>query len=194
MRELIGLPAGATGSNNWAVGGERSVTGTPLIAGDPHLPSAMPASSTRSRWSSGTASAAAARSPGIPTVFFGQNNDVCWTFTNVLADCQDLFVERVRDEDDTYLFEDEWLPLEVVEEEIKVRGRPSPCGSRVRSTHHGPLVNEQLGADDRAAARAALDRARRAVGLHRPLRRARAHQRRGAGRDAAAGGDAGRRT
>ena len=29
-RELIGLPAGASGSNNWAVSGERSATGGPL--------------------------------------------------------------------------------------------------------------------------------------------------------------------
>ena len=32
----------AGGSNNWAVSGERSATGGPLIAGDPHLPSGMP--------------------------------------------------------------------------------------------------------------------------------------------------------
>jgi penicillin amidase len=84
--------------------------------------------------------------PGIPTVFFGQNNDVCWTFTNVLADTQDLFVERIRE--DEYLFRDEWLPLEVHEEEIRVRGEREPVRITVRATHHGPLVNEQLGADD----------------------------------------------
>ena len=77
----------------------------------------------------------------------GQNNDVCWTFTNVMADVQDLFVERV--EGDSYLFEDEWRPLEVVARGDPGQGpRPSPSVLEVRSTHHGPIVNDALGADD----------------------------------------------
>jgi penicillin amidase len=83
--------------------------------------------------------------PGMPGVYMGQNNDVCWTFTNVMADVQDLFVERV--EGDRYLFEDEWRPLEVVREEIPVKGRDAPEVLDVRITHHGPLVNDALGAD-----------------------------------------------
>ena len=38
VRRSIGLAAEASGSNNWAVSGALSATGTPLIAGDPHLP------------------------------------------------------------------------------------------------------------------------------------------------------------
>ena len=82
----------------------------------------------------------------MPGVYMGQNNDVCWTFTNVMADVQDLFVERV--EGDRYLFEDEWRPLEVVREEIPVKGRDAPEVLDVRITHHGPIVNEALGADE----------------------------------------------
>jgi len=146
VRDAIGLPAGATGSNNWAVNGTRSVTGRPLIAGDPHLPSSMPGFLYQVALELGDRFCRGGCIPGIPTVFFGQNNDVCWTFTNVLADTQDLFVERIRE--DEYLFRDEWLPLEVHEEEIRVRGEREPIRITVRATHHGPLVNEQLGADD----------------------------------------------
>ena len=76
----------------------------------------------------------------------GQNDDVVWTFTNTVADVQDLFIERI--EGDRYLFEGEWLPLAEREEEIIGQG-PGAAGERcsVRSTHHGPLVNEALGAD-----------------------------------------------
>ncbi len=66
--------------------------------------------------------------PGLPGVYMGQNNDLAWTFTNVMADVQDLFVERV--EGDRYLFEDEWRPLEIVREEIAVKGRGEPERSR----------------------------------------------------------------
>ena len=145
VREVIGMPAGATGSNNWAVSGERSATGRPLIAGDPHLPSAMPGFIYQVAMELDDRYVRGGGIPGLPTIFFGHNNDVVWTFTNVMADVQDLFVEQVRD--DEYLFEDEWRPLDVVEEEIHVKGEDQPVRIAVRSTHHGPLVNEILGAD-----------------------------------------------
>ena len=83
----------------------------------------------------------------MPGVYMGQNNDVCWTFTNVMADVQDLFVERI--EGDRYLFEDEWRPLEIVARgDRRSRAATSPRSLDVRITHHGPIVNEALGADE----------------------------------------------
>ena len=146
VRRSMGLATEASGSNNWAVSGKRSATGSPLIAGDPHLGPSMPGIwyqvdlQVEGRFVRG------ASLPGLPGVYMGQNDDVCWTFTNVMPDVQDLFIERI--EDDRYLFEEEWLPLEVVREEIPVKGRTHPELLEVRSTHHGPIVNEALGADD----------------------------------------------
>ncbi len=146
VRRSMGLAAEASGSNNWAVSGSLSATGAPLIAGDPHLPPSMPGIWYQVGLRHGDRFVRGASLPGLPGVYMGQNNDVCWTFTNVMADVQDLFVERV--EAGTYLFEDEWLPLEVVREEIPVKGRSEPVALDVRITHHGPLVNEALGADE----------------------------------------------
>src|SRR6202012_852866 len=84
--------------------------------------------------------------PGMPGIYMGQGNDVCTTITNVMGDVQDLFIERI--EGDKYLFRDEWLPLETRTEEIVVKGREAPVSMEVRETHHGPIVNEALGADD----------------------------------------------
>ncbi len=146
VRRSLGLAAEASGSNNWAVSGARSKTGTPLIAGDPHLSPSMPGIWYEVSLRHGDRFVRGASLPGMPGVYMGQNNDVSWTITNVMADTQDLFVERV--EGDRYLFEDEWRPLEVVREEIAVKGRSEPVVLEVRSTHHGPLVNEALGADE----------------------------------------------
>ncbi len=146
MRRSIGLAAEASGSNNWAVTGALSATGSPLIAGDPHLPPSMPGIWYEVALRHGDRFVRGASMPGMPGVYMGQNNDVCWTFTNVMADIQDLFVERI--DGDTYLFEDEWLPLQTVREEIAVKGRSEPVVLEVRSTHHGPIVNEALGADE----------------------------------------------
>ncbi len=145
VRSAIGLAAEASGSNNWAVSGKLSATGSPLLAGDPHLPPSMPGIWYQVALTLGERTVRGASLPGMPGVYMGQNNDVCWSFTNVMADVQDLFVERV--EGDRYEFEGEWLPLEVVREEIVVKGRDAPEVLDVRLTHHGPLVNEALGAD-----------------------------------------------
>lgn len=149
VRETLGLAAEATGSNAWAIAPERSQTGGALLAGDPHLPPSMPGITYQIALEVGDRFCRGASLPGRIGIAFGQNNDVAWTFTNAMADVMDLYVERVRDE--SYLFEDEWRPLEVREEEISVRGRAEPVRLVVRSTHHGPIVNEPLRADDAEA-------------------------------------------
>ena len=146
VRRSLGLAVEASGSNNWAVSGAHSATGSPLIAGDPHLPPSMPGIWYQVGMAEGDRFVRGASLAGMPGVYMGQNNDVCWTFTNVMADIEDLFVERIDGE--RYLFEDEWRPLEIVREEIAVKGRSEPEILDVRCTHHGPIVNEALGADD----------------------------------------------
>ncbi|HWB68902.1 MAG TPA: penicillin acylase family protein [Solirubrobacterales bacterium] len=146
VRRSIGLTPEASGSNNWAVSGERSVTGMPLVAGDPHLPPSMPGIWYQVALECEGRTVRGASLAGLPGVYMGQNDDVCWTITNAMADVQDLFIERI--DGDRYLFDDEWRPLEVSREEIPVKGRSEPELLEVRSTHHGPLVNDALGADD----------------------------------------------
>jgi penicillin G amidase len=146
VRRSIGLAAEASGSNNWAVSGARTASGTPLIAGDPHLPPSMPGIWFQIGLRLGDRVVRGASPPGLPGIYMGQNDDVCWTFTNVMADVEDLFIERI--DGDRYLFEGEWRPLEIVHEEIRVKGRPEPELLEVRCTHHGPIVNRALGTDD----------------------------------------------
>jgi penicillin G amidase len=145
IRDSLGQAVEASGSNNWAVSGQKSANGRPLIAGDPHLPPSMPGIWYQVGLSMGGRTARGASMAGLPGIYMGQNDDVAWTFTNVMADVQDLFIERI--DGDRYLFEDEWLPLAIEREEIRVRGRADPEVLEVRRTHHGPIVNEALRAD-----------------------------------------------
>ena len=146
LREQVGMAGAAGGSNNWAVSADRSATGGALIAGDPHLPTGMPGIWHQNALELGDRFCRGAALPGIPGITMGQNNDVAWTFTNVMADVEDLFIERI--EDDRYEFEGEWHDLDVVEETIEVKGRPEPEILQIRSGRHGPIVNEVIGADD----------------------------------------------
>jgi penicillin G amidase len=145
VRSAIGLAGAASGSNNWAISGERSATGGPLLAGDPHLPSGMPGIWHQASLEIGDRFCRGASIPGIPGISLGQNNDVAWAFTNVMADIEDLYVERIDGE--SYEFEGVRHPLEIVEEEIRVKGEDEPVRLEVRITRHGPIVNEALGAD-----------------------------------------------
>jgi penicillin G amidase len=146
VRESLGLAVEASGSNNWAVTGERSANGRALVAGDPHLPPSMPGIFYQVDLELDGRFARGASLPGIPGISMGQTNDVAFAFTNTMADVMDLFVERA--DGDRYQFEGEWHPMEIVDEEIRVKGQDEPERLAVRLTHHGPIVNHCLGADD----------------------------------------------
>jgi penicillin G amidase len=144
VREAIGLSLEPAGSNNWAVSGERSTTGMPLLAGDPHITTTMPDCWYTIEASTPDLELRGGSMPGFPGLVIGHTRHVAWSFTNVMADVQDLFVERIRD-DVEYEFRGEWRPLTVHHEEIKIRGS-QPERLEVRETHHGPVVTDVLGA------------------------------------------------
>jgi penicillin amidase len=149
VREAIGLsPLEPAGSNNWAVSGERSTTGMPLLAGDPHITTSIPDSWYTIEASTPELELRGGSMAGFPGLVIGHTRHVAWSFTNVMADNQDLFVEHVRDGEQgpEYEFQGEWRPVTVHNEEIKVKGS-SPETLRVRETHHGPVVNDALGAE-----------------------------------------------
>jgi penicillin amidase len=148
VKDAIGLTPQAGGSNNWVVSGERSVTGKPLLACDPHLSTTMPGLWYEAELACDDYSVRGATLPHTPDPVYAQTRFAAWGFTNVMADTQDLFVERFNQDDPRlYEFEGEWLRADVVEEEIHVRGRAKPETLSVSVTHHGPIVNAALRAD-----------------------------------------------
>ena len=120
VRDALGFANSASGSNNWAVSGKLTASGSALLAGDPHLPPSMPGIIYQVDLRVGDRFVRGASIPGAPGVLMGQGNDVAWSFTNAMADVMDLFVERIDGE--SYEFEGERLPLEVREERILVKG------------------------------------------------------------------------
>ena len=95
-RRRSGSPLEPAGSNNWVVSGERSVTGKPLLANDPHISATIPDVWYAVELSSPDIEMRGGSLPGTPGCVIGQTSHVAWGFTNVMADVQDLFVERVR--------------------------------------------------------------------------------------------------
>ncbi len=148
VRETLGLGVHTGGSNNWVVSGARSVTGRPLLACDPHLTTTIPDLWYEADLACDEFRVRGATLPTNPLPVFGQTAKTAWGFTNVMADTQDLFAERLNADDARlYEFEGDWRRAEVVREEITVKGRSNPETIDVTITHHGPIVNTVLGAE-----------------------------------------------
>lgn len=149
VRAAVGLSLERAGSNNWVVSGERSTTGKPLLANDPHISATIPDVWYAVELSSPDIEMRGGSLPGTPGLVIGQSPYAAWGFTNVMADVQDLYVERVRSAHEgaaaAYEFEGEWKPIKVTHERIAVRGKHAEP-IEIWETHHGPIVNRALAA------------------------------------------------
>jgi penicillin G amidase len=132
------LPRSA--SNEWAVDGRHSVTGKPLLAGDPHLAFSFPGIWYLARIDMPGQVLAGATAPGVPFLVLGRNGKIAWTFTTTGADVQDIFVETPAAAGE-YQTPSGPAPFAVREERIKVRGQDDEVLT-VRETRHGPVISD----------------------------------------------------
>ena len=134
------LPDTNNGSNNWAVSGENTVSGSPLAANDPHLGFAIPSVWYLAHMAAPGLSVAGATLPGLPLVLVGTNGAIAWTLSNTGPDTQDLFVER-RDPDNPgrYATPAGPLPFAVRNETIAVRFSRNRQVTMLE-TRHGPVL------------------------------------------------------
>jgi penicillin amidase len=130
------------GSNNWVLSGERTTTGRPLLANDPHLKLSAPALWYFARLKAPGYDVAGATLPGLPAVVLGQNAQLAWGFTNTGPDVQDLYLERIKPDDPAqYQTPDGWARFETRQETIRVKGQPD-VQMTVRTTRHGPVISD----------------------------------------------------
>ncbi|MDH3505460.1 MAG: penicillin acylase family protein, partial [Nitrospirota bacterium] len=111
----------AAGSNNWVVSGERTESGKPLLANDPHLGLTAPPVWYFAHLSAPGLDAIGATLPGVPAIVLGRNQRIAWGFTNTGPDVQDLYIEKLE-EGGKYLAPDGLRTFETLRETIRVRG------------------------------------------------------------------------
>ena len=128
---------GFSGSNNWAISGELSASGRPMLATDPHQPHSIPNTFFYVHLHVEGWDAFGAAFPGVPYFMMGFNNDLAWGLTTGFIDCYDLFVEQVDGEQ--YLHGEEWKPVVSRKELIAVKGGEDR-NIEVKTTHHGVLL------------------------------------------------------
>ncbi len=129
-------------SNNWAVSGNRSETGLPLLSNDMHLSLSSPGIWIQMHQViPGELNVTGVVIPGEPFVIAGHNTDIAWGMTNFRVDAVDLFAEKIHPENpDLYLFNGEWKEISKVREIISVRGGKSDTVT-LRFTHRGPIIS-----------------------------------------------------
>ncbi len=154
--QLLGRGEGL-GSNSWVVSGDRTTTGKPLLANDPHLGVGQPGIWIQNSMHCRTVSATCPLDvsgfsfAGVPGVIIGHNGQIAWGFTNLGPDVTDFYLERIVGQ--TYLRDGKWDPVTTREETIRIRGGADQR-ILVRSTVHGPVMSDVLEAAVDAGSRA----------------------------------------
>lgn len=144
MPELVGRGEGV-GSNSWVVSGDRTATGEPLLANDPHLGTSMPGIWAQIGLHCRTVSeecpydVSGYSFSGVPGVVIGHNQDIAWGFTNLGPDVSDLYLEKTRG--DKWLYDGRYRPMTTHTETIGVRDGDD-FELTVRETAHGPLLSD----------------------------------------------------
>ncbi len=141
--EVLEKPDPDNGSNNWAVNGEHSESGNPLLANDPHLGLNLPSIWYVMQLSAPDHNVMGATLPGALGVIIGFNDRIAWGVTNATRDVKDWY--RIEFEDESkkrYRYGDQWRDIREVVETIKVKGA-SPVLDTVRYTHYGPITYDE---------------------------------------------------
>ncbi|SDG78360.1 penicillin acylase family protein [Psychroflexus sediminis] len=128
------------GSNNWAISGEKSASGKPILANDPHVDSRLlPGMFYPVGLFCPEFKAVGIATPGIPGLLSGRNEFVSFGVTNAYGDSQDLFIEETHG--DYYLLKDEKTAFTTRTETIQVKDS-TPVKIEIRSTRNGPVISD----------------------------------------------------
>ena len=134
-----------SGSNAWAVHGSLSVSGAPLVAGDPHRLLELPGVYQQVRLACQEFDVVGLAFPGVPGLpHFGHAGGVAWGITNAMADYQDLFAEELRRAASGVEARgvSGWEPAASHFETLAVRGA-EPVTVEVIETARGPVISGQ---------------------------------------------------
>lgn len=147
LREL-GLEV-FSGSNNWAVSGEKSTTGKPVFANDMHLGLFAPGIWYQMHQIiEDKLNVTGVVLPGQPFVISGHNERIAWGMTNVMLDDVDFYLETINPSNPhQYKYMGEWKDMEVRTETIKT-GKDESVERNILFTHRGPVISDIKDMDD----------------------------------------------
>jgi penicillin amidase len=137
-------PEPPAGSNNWVVSGQRTASGRPLLASDPHIAFDAVSCWYEVHLRGGSYHVVGMAYVGMPAVMFGRTAGVAWGCTNNICSQRDLYQEKTDSaHPGCFLYDGRWEPAREIEEVIGVRGA-EPVREVVRISRNGPIVDAVL--------------------------------------------------
>ena len=133
------------GSNNWAISGAVSETGSAIVANDMHLGIRVPNTWFRASFKYGSTTnknlttITGATLPGTPLMVVGSNTNIAWGFTNSYGDWNDIITLETNDEQSQYLTPDGFKDFSEHTQMIAINGKP-PEKISIKETIWGPVI------------------------------------------------------
>ncbi len=139
------------GSNNWAVGGTISATGSAIVANDMHLGIRVPNTWFRASFEYKTIAGNAvkitgATLPGTPNIIIGSNGHIAWGFTNSYGDWSDVIILETNADKSQYLTPNGYQDFIQRKQIIAVKGQDA-VNITVTDTIWGPVIGENAQGD-----------------------------------------------
>jgi penicillin amidase len=132
----------ATGSNNWVIGPEKSASGRPIMANDPHRAHSLPSLRYIVHLSAPGLDVIGAGEPVLPGIHIGHNGHSAFGLTIFYSDQEDVYVYDTDPTNPTrYRWQDGWAEMQRVDERFVVRGAPDQILPQ-NYTKHGPVLFE----------------------------------------------------
>ena len=141
-------------SNGWAVWGEKTISGKPILANDPHGPLTAPADYYLARISGPGFEIVGASRPGAPGFASGRNRTIAWGVTDMMIDQADIAIERLVEGQTTAAYQRDGKAVRFLERKVSipVKGERAHVVT-IRSTPDGPVLSDH----DADAARLVLE-------------------------------------
>ncbi len=138
------------GSNNWVVSGNKTESGKPLLADDPHLSLSTPSIWYQMSLQAPSVHVSGVIFAGIPGIILGNNEDIAWGVTNYGPDVQDLYIEKQNPQNkNQFEYDGEYYDAEVVKYDLKVKGQES-IPYEIIYTKNGPVISDILKIENKA--------------------------------------------
>lgn len=136
-------PSPDNGSNNWAVSGQKTKSGYPILCNDPHLGLNLPSIWYEMQITTPSFNSYGVTFPGAPSIIIGFNDSIAFGFTNAMRDVRDYYEVKFNDESRSqYWFDSAWHPTQFRIEDIKIKGQPDYYDT-VAYTNIGPVMYDK---------------------------------------------------
>jgi penicillin amidase len=134
------------GSNAWVIGREKTKRGQVIFANDPHIGYSQPSVWYEAHLKTPNYENYGFHLAGVPFPLLAHNRKLAYGLTMFENDDIDFYTTQTKPNNpDQYLYEDQWISFSTLEETIYIKDT-TPVSFKVKSTRHGPVMNEVIGA------------------------------------------------